>query len=122
MGYMSYTRETGYTYSQVTSVLYQTEAGKNVTGDFVFRKRADKVEVMVVKEIESPEYATNFKPIMQRMQDFSKVLQGVTMETRIRVTDEYGYDNPSAVMVLKGWKSALNNRERHALTQAKNWF
>lgn len=119
---MHFPREIGYLYASVNSVLYTNEEGKAVTGSFVFRKRGENIEVMVVKEIESPEYATNFKPILQRMQDFSKVLTSVTMETNIKVTYEYEEQEISATIILKGWKSSLNNRERFALTKVQFWF
>lgn len=118
---MEFTRERGFEYAQVTSVLYKTEGGENVTGKFVFRKQGEKVQVLVSKEIESPEFAENFQPIFQRMQDFKKPLKNVTMETRIKVLNEYWEEDPSATIVLKGWKEELNNRERFALERVTLW-
>lgn len=119
---MNFTREPDFEYTEATAVLYTKENGEKVTGKYVFRKRNEKVQVLVVKEIPAPDYATSAKPIIQRMQDFSEGLRGVTMETRIRSTDEYGYDDPSATIVLKGWKEKLSNRENRALENAKIWF
>lgn len=118
---MEFTRQTGFEYAQVTSVLYKNEAGENVTGKFVFRKQGEKVEVLVSKEIELPEFATNAKPVLQRMEDFKKPLKHVTMETRIKVLNEYWQEEPSATLILKGWKGSLNNRERFALERVTIW-
>lgn len=118
---MEFKRELNYKYAQVTSVLYTNEAGEKVTGKFAFRKRDEKVQVLVTKEIPLPEFTEAAKPIMARINDFFKGLRSTTMETRIKVLNEYWQEEPEATMVLQGWKETLNNRERHALTQVTSW-
>jgi hypothetical protein len=118
---MNFKHENDFAHAQTTIVLYTKDNGEKVTGKFVFRKRGEKVQVLVSKEIPLPEYASKAKTVMQQLTDFSNGLRSVTMETKIRTHDEYGYEDPTATLVLQGWKEVLSNRENRALQNVTRW-
>lgn len=105
-----------YTYTRGYASLNQRfpERKTNV----LFRKFGENVEVQVVKTHPVPEFSQSFNSHMKKMKNLAKGLVEVVIETKIRTTNEYGYEEPEAEFVITGWTHALSDAHRAALAQA----
>lgn len=105
-----------YTYTRGYASLNQRfpERKTNV----LFRKFGENVEVQVVKTIGVPEFTQSFKSHMKKMKNLAKGLTEVTIETKLRATDEYGNPEPEGTHVIVGWSHKLSDAHRAALKEA----
>lgn len=102
-----------YTYAQINAPLnLQYPERKTLV---LFRQHEGIIEVQVVRTAGVPEFTQSFKRHMKGMQKLAKNLKEVTIETKIRTTNEYGYEEPEAEFVIKGWTSHFTNAHKRMI-------
>lgn len=102
-----------YTYAQIKAPLnLQFPDRKSLV---LFRQHEGVIEVQVVREQMVNESRQSFKRHMKGMEKLARGLKEVTIETKIRATNEYGYEEPEATYIVKGWTSHFTNAHKRMI-------
>lgn len=102
-----------YTYAQIKAPLnLQYPDRKSLV---LFRQHEGIIEVRVVREQMVNESRQSFKRYMKGMEKLARGLKEVTIETKIRATDEYGHEEPEATNIVTGWTAHFTNAHKRMI-------